>query len=249
MHLSNSRSLAIRDQCRVAGLLSRAELRVAVRSRVPFKRRDLPVLWFASFFFSVILPLVAPAASPLETWRGEAARIRQLAENDSPLAYEQALQLQTAIPATATPADATRALNLLARIEIHLALTDQAAKHAQLALEAARKSGDRIGQAEAQLNICLTSVNQGDIEQLIAAASESISLLDGIDRPDLLGEALLRTSMMYRRTGRIEESVTMCMQAMEIARHTHNSLALTVANQAQAISYHQSESRQQALEH
>src|SRR3990167_8321866 len=53
-----------------------------------------------------------------------------------------------------------------------------------------------------------------------AATTRSVELLEGVSRPDLLGEALLRMSMMYRRVSDFDNSVTMAMQAMEIAKRT-----------------------------
>src|SRR6266702_195277 len=87
------------------------------------------------------------AAAQLDTWRAEAARARMLAENDAPRAYEVAKHLEAALPSNATPADRARSLNLLARIETYLALTEPAAAHAQEAFQLAAASGDRVGQA------------------------------------------------------------------------------------------------------
>ncbi len=179
-------------------------------------------------------------AESLEKWRNELFAARALAENDVAQAYPAAQRLQLGTPADALPADRARALNLLARIEVYAALTEQAEKHAQLALDTARQANDRPGQAEAQLNIALNSVNQARIDASVAATIRSAELLDGADRPELLGEALLRMSMMYRRLGDMDNSVTMAMQAMDIAKRSQNSFALTYAYQGMAISFEQS---------
>jgi tetratricopeptide (TPR) repeat protein len=156
------------------------------------------------------LCLMAPVRGDpaVDDWRGEAARVRQLAENDALQAYERAQALQARLPTDAAAADRARALNLLARVEIYLAKTDDAARHAQQALDLAERNADRVGQAEADLNIALNSVNQGRIDDLVGATNHVLSVLDGVDRPDLMGEALLRKSMLYRRVGRFDDSVT-----------------------------------------
>lgn len=180
------------------------------------------------------------ADSSLDTWRSEAAATRTLAENDASAAYQEALRLQTTLPATATPADRARVLNLLARIEIYTAQIESSANHAQQALELANQNNDRVGQAEAYLSITLSSVYQSRIDVLIDAAPRALEVIEGVDRPDLLGEAMLRLAMMYRRMGQIDESVTLCMQAMEIAKDTNNPLALIYAYQGLGVSYDQS---------
>lgn len=205
--------------------------------------------WFALLFFSFTLPAESFADSALLQWRGALAQTRILAENDAPRAYLEAQRLQAALPASATPADRVRVLNLLARNETYLALTTQADKHAQLALSLAERHEDREGQAEALLDQALNAINQGRIDALAAAASRSVELLDGVNRPDLLGEALLRLSMMYRRQGQLDDSVTVAMQAMEIAKHSDNPLALAYAHQGLAVSYHQSGREMEAREH
>jgi len=55
--------------------------------------------------------------------------------------------------------------------------------------------------------------------------------------------------MMYRRMGQIDESVTLCMQAMEIARGTNNPLALIYAYQGMGVSYNQSDHPSEAYDH
>jgi PAS domain S-box-containing protein len=203
-------------------------------------------IWFAGCFG---LSVAAFAADAMDDWRDAASRTRILADNDAPRAYENALRLQATLPADATAADRARALNLLARIEIHLAQTEKAMEHAQQALALATSSKDRVGQTEAELNIAINSVNQGRIDALITAATQSLAAVDGVDRPDLLNEALLRTAIMYRRIGQFDESVTMAMHAMEIARRSRDPLALTYAHQGMAISFSQSERFEEARDH
>jgi len=61
-----------------------------------------------------------------------------------------------------------------------------------------------------------------------------------VQRPELLAEAMLRTSVMYRRIGQIDESVTLAMQGLDIAQRSGNALALAYAHHGIAIAYDQS---------
>jgi PAS domain S-box-containing protein len=194
-------------------------------------------------------PAFAQGAGSIDAWRARAGEARTLAENDAPSAYDEALRLRDALPPDAPPADRVRLLNLLARIEIYLAQTERSAGHVREAFELATRHGDKLGQAEADINSSLNSVNEGRIDNLVTVTTRSLTELEGTNRPDLMGEALLRTSSMYRRVGQIDDSVTMAMQAMEIARRTNDPLALTYAHQGLAISFDQSFRRKEALEH
>jgi PAS domain S-box-containing protein len=183
----------------------------------------------------------APAKpSSIEEWRAQATRIRQLADNDAPAAYREARELQANLPQEATLADKARVLNLLSRIEAYLALTEPAAAHAREAFDLAMRNGDRVGEAEADLNIALNSINQGRLDEMVAATQNSVMVLEGVNRPDLMGEALLRTTAMYRRFDQFNESVAVAVQAMEIARRARNPLVLAYAHQGLAIAYDQS---------
>ena len=190
----------------------------------------------------LLLPGLAAAAPRLSVaqWRAAADEARALAENDAPRAHAEAERLRAALAADAAPVDRTQALNLLARTETYLGLTAQADAHAREALALARRSGDRVGQAEANLNLALTSVNLGRIDELKAAAPEAVAVLNGIDKPSLVGEALLRASMMYLRLGRIDMAVMTSMRALDIARGNRDPLALAYATQGLGIAYGQS---------
>ena len=188
------------------------------------------------------------AETSAEAWRRRVAETRVLAENDAPAAYREAQRLQTELPADAAPEDRVRALNLLARIQNYLAQTDLAAQRAHEALALAEKSGDRAGRVEADLNLALITINQGDIPGLVESTTDSLSAIDGVDRPDLLGEALLRNSMRYLRFGQLDESVAMSMRAMDIARHSKLPLTLAYAHQGLGISFGQTGSYEQARE-
>ena len=213
------------------------------RAAKPFPGFAMSVLatcWIALLAAGLLSPARAGAAETIDGWRRQAAAIRILAENDAPRAHAQALRLQAALPPAATPADRARALNLLARTEVYLAMTDQAAIHARQASDLAKQNHDRVGQAEADLNVALNAVNEGRIDKLIAASTEAVEVLDGVNRPDLLGEALLRSAMTYRRLGQIDDSVKTTLRAMEIARRTNDPLVLTYAYQGLGVSYSQS---------
>jgi PAS domain S-box-containing protein len=166
--------------------------------------------------------------------------VRQLADNDTPRAYDEAQHLQATLPPGATAADQALALNLLSRVETYLGLTDLAATHARDAFELAATNGDRVDQAESDLNVALNSINQGRLDEMVTATQNSVSALEGVNRPDLLGEALLRSTAMYRRFEQYDESVAVAVQAMEMARRSNNPLALTYAHQGLAIAYDQS---------
>ncbi|WPC66186.1 EAL domain-containing protein [Rhodoferax ferrireducens] len=222
--------------------------------RPPVERRGtcrlLLAVWVVlAGILGLCLPGPVQAATSLNDWRTQAGQTRVLAENDVPRAYTQAQRLQASLPADATPVDRARVLNLLSRIEVYLSLTEKAQKNAETALELAQQQGDRVGQAEAQLNVALNAVNQARIDASITATTRSVELLEDMNRPDLLGEALLRMSMMYRRVNDFDNSVTMAMQAMEIAKRTKDPLALTYAHQGLAISFDLSGRYAQAGEH
>ena len=190
----------------------------------------------------------ADAGDTIAAWRRDVARVRLLADNDAPQAYEQAQQLQAALPSTAAPTDRARVLNLLSRVENHLALTGRASADANAALSLATQAGDAAGQAEAELNIALISINQGLIDEMVKATNHGLAVLDGVDRPDLLGEAMLRAAMMYRRTGQFDDSVTTSMQAMAIARRANAPRVLAYAHQGMGIAFNQSDRLTEARE-
>lgn len=209
--------------------------------------RAVAMLSVAMLCCGITMPV--HAESKLEQWRAQAATTRVLAENDAQAAFEEAKRLQAALPAEATPADQARVLNLLSRAEIYLADTEQADLDAKAALSIAKRNGDRIGQAEAYLNIATNAVNQGDIKALVEASTQSMVLVDGLNKPDILGEALLRGAMMYRRTGQVNESVELCVQAMEIAKRSRDPMALAYAHQCLGISFDQSDRLEDGLQH
>jgi signal transduction histidine kinase/DNA-binding response OmpR family regulator len=187
------------------------------------------------------LVLLSAHAAPIDDWRQRAAVVRKLADNDAPAAYAQAQRLQAEMPADATAADRVRALNLLARIEVHLGHSAQVIARAEQALREATAANDRAGQAEADMNLSLGAVNLNHVERLVEVTSHSIAVLDGVDRPDLLAEALFRGALVLRRVGRFEESATMALQAMDAAQRSGDPLALAYAHHGLAVSYMQSE--------
>jgi PAS domain S-box-containing protein len=191
----------------------------------------------------------ALAAEPLEAWRGEARRVRILAENDAPRAYEEALRLQARLPSDAPPQDKALSLNLLARIETYLARTDDAERHAREAFDIAARHDDRVGQAESDLTVVMNSINQGRMNVMVEATNHGLGVLEGVDRPDLLGEALLRTTVMYRRQEQFDESVAMAMHAMEIARRNQQPIVLAYAHHGLAIAFEQSFRHAESKEH
>jgi PAS domain S-box-containing protein len=198
----------------------------------------------------IALCLCATAdAEPLDAWRREVIETRQLADNDAQAAYREAQRLEAVLPAGATPADRAKILNVLSRIEIYLALTDAAARHAEQALALAKQNDDKVGQVEADMNIALNSVNQGRIDALVAATTDSMTLIEDIKNPELVTEAILRTATMYGRTGAFDASMTLPMQAMDIAERSRDPMALVYAHQGMALALDQTGSLAEVLEH
>lgn len=204
-----------------------------------------------------LLPLIllsawsmqALAGAELEHWRIEMVQVRGLAENNIPQAYAKAQRLQSGVPTDATPADRVRLLNLLARIELYRGESVAVDRYAAQALELAVKHDDRSGQAEIDLLVSLNAVNQSQFERMKEAIHHSMEMLEGSDRKDLLVEAMLRTSMMYLRFGLLDESTSMAMQTLEVAKHGNNPLAHAYAHQGMAIVYEQSRNYSEARDH
>ena len=200
---------------------------------------------------ALILAAVAGAgvAADLPAWRTQLDAVRQLADNDVPSADGQVQALWQGMPVDATPADRAHALNVRSRIENYLAQTDRAAASAHEALAIALRNGDRPGRAEADLNLALITVNQADMKGLVAATSDALSSLEGVDRPDLLSEAMLRASMRYLRFGDLDQSVAMSVQGLEMARRSNNPRALAYALQGMGISFSTAGRHSQALDY
>jgi len=194
--------------------------------------------------------LCAPAlALPLPQWRAEVARVRLLTENDTAAAAAALPGLASALPAEAGIPDRVRLLNVRARIALYRAETEQAGALAEQALAMADQAGDRLGVAEADLVLALNTVNQGRFERLPQLTDQAVKALTGIDRPDLLAEAMLRLAMTYTRFGKIEETVDTCVRTMDLARRSRNPLALAYAHQCMGSSYNSSDVTRQSLEH
>ncbi len=201
------------------------------------------VLWLMFTFCDI-----ANATDTLELWRNKVNETRLLAENNVPLAYEQAQALQKIAPNDASPIDQIHILNVLARVELYASLTDLSAEHAQQAFELAQLHDDKVGQIEADMTIALVAINQADIDKQNKAVIHSMTIIDEVDRPDLLGEVMLRTSMMYRRMEQYEDSVAIAVQAMEIAKQNNNPLAMAHACFALAAAYDISDKSKEALD-
>ena len=206
--------------------------------------------WAAWAVLPLCWMLAAPAcAMPLEAWRAEAQAVRQLAENDTAQAAARAARLAADLPAAATAPDRARLLNLQARIALYRAETGAAARFADRALALAERSGDRVGQAEAYLVISLNTVNEGKFDRLIAVTNQAVKVLEGVERPDLLAEAMLRLAMTYTRFGKLEESVDACLRTLDLARRSRNALALAFGHQCVGSSYNSSDNFAESLEH
>ncbi len=205
-------------------------------------RVSLGLLW--------LLMWCAPAKAELTLpeWRDRLENARRLVENDTPRADGEVSILEAALPDDAPPQDRVMLLNLLARLDVYLGRTDAADEHAQRALALARQAGDRIGQAEADLNLALSTVNQAQIDLMNQAIIDAMTVLDGVDNPRLLVEAMLRTSMMYRRMEQFDDSVAIAVRALDIAKRSGDSLALAYAYHAMAAAYDINHRREEALD-
>ncbi|MEW6766276.1 MAG: PAS domain S-box protein [Pseudomonadota bacterium] len=197
-----------------------------------------------------LLPSAALAAESIEHWRAQAAELRLLIENDAVQAQREAQRLNDTLPPDAPPADQARALNLLARAELYLGLTEDAGKHAQAARDLAEHSGDAVGQVEADLVIVLNAVNAARLDQLAEASRHAMERMQDIpDRPDLLSEAMLRTGMLYRRMGILDDAISLALKNMEIAQRSDNPFALAYAHHGMGIAYEQSGRPKESREH
>lgn len=199
--------------------------------------------------FFVLFSAGTAAEGGLDAWQYQVEETRHLADNDPQQAYRNARRLSESIPVDATKADRARILNVLARTESYLALTEAAGRHAEMALDIAKKNGDKVGQVEADLNIALNSVNEGRLDTLVGATTHSMTLLDGLDRTELVTEAMLRTATMYGRAGAFDASMTLPMHAMDIAQRTSNALAGVYAHSGMAIALEQISRWNEAAEH
>lgn len=209
-------------------------------------RRLLPLL----AAFAIGFADAAQVHNRLEAWRVEAGHVRQLLNNDVPLAKAEILRLQDALPADAAPADRVRLLNLLARAEAYLAETEIAARHLEEAHELARRHDDKTGQVEANLTVMLNAVSEGRLDKMREASAETLLLLDGMDRrPELLAEAMQRTTMLYFRHNQLAAALALALQNEDIARRSGDPLAQTYAQQGLAIAYDQSGAYEKSLDH
>jgi PAS domain S-box-containing protein len=201
----------------------------------------------------VLLALCASAAAhaamPLDDWRNALADLRVKAENDAPQAYLDAQLLQKDTPSGAMLADRARMLNLLSRIELHLALIPESVGHSAEAMAVARQANDADGKIEADLNIALGAINQGRLDDMIAATQDGMSLLENIQNDDLRAEMMFQAAMMYLRFGQFEETTMVAMQALEVARNSSNPRVRAYAEQSMGVAYTQSGRYADAREH
>lgn len=227
---------------------------------VPSRRRftfPLPLnsryraVWHALAVALLLQAGMARAADSemLDAWRHQVSQARQLAENDAPAALWEARRLQAELPVDASFADRVRVFNLLSRIENYLMQVPQALLHARQAQALAIQHADRAGQAEADLNLALVVASQGNLTQLDEIVPHGMEMLEGTNRPELLGEAMGLAAIMYRRRGLIESSVAMAMQALELARHESDPMALAYAHWSAAILFSWSNRDAEARDH
>ena len=107
-----------------------------------------------------------------------------------------------------------------------------AAAYASAAFDLASKSGDRVGQAEADLNNALNAINQGKLDDMVAVTHHSVTVLEGRGPPGFIGRTCCRTTLIYRQFDQVDESgQRSTVRAMDIANRSNNPLALAYAHQ------------------
>ena len=131
---------------------------------------------------------------------------------------------------------------------------DQAAALHQTALTAARRAGDRPGQAGALTNLCAIQGMTGDCRAAAASATQALALYRDLGDRAGQANALNNLGMIQRLTGDHQAATASCRQALELFRdlgHRHgqgDALNLLGALQAQAGDYAAAaETLQQAL--
>lgn len=195
-------------------------------------------------------PPAAPApAADLASWRAAVERLRSLVENDPALALREAGRLAGTPPPDGAAAGRVAALNVRARAELYLGDAGSAAELARQARLEAERAGDRAGQVEANLVLTPASIFMGRIEDSYDATTRALTLAEGVDRPELLAEAMFATCGMYQRRGQLEELVTTAMQAVEIARRSEVPMALVHAHRALGVAYTHTGHPAEAREH
>ncbi|MGD9170048.1 MAG: PAS domain-containing protein [Candidatus Thiodiazotropha sp.] len=191
------------------------------------------LLWF--MLLILCGDVYARSEISLDFWRQRVTEVRLLAENRISQAHAEAQDLLDSLPLNASASDQARLYNMLARIEMYVGETDRAKELIDTAREFAKGAGDNIGLIEAALNTAFNAVNQGDIETLRNAVEDALLMLDGMDRPDLLAEVLLRAAMTSLHSSQLDEAVSASMRNLEIAKQSGDPLAYTYAEQGMAI--------------
>lgn len=186
-----------------------------------------------------------PAASG-PSWNSRMGEIRTLAENNAPLAYQQALSLQPRLPLNEE--DRIGYDNLLSRIELYLARLDEAEAHAEAARRAAVKAEDPDGQVEASINLTYIKLFQGNLEAMYQATREGFALYEKVVKASRRSEILQLVALMYQRTGKQPEATALALRNLSIAQDSYNALALAYAHKALAIIFSQTNHRAEAKE-
>ncbi len=183
-----------------------------------------------------------------DDWHQRAKQVRMLAENDFQEAYRRAQQLAQELPSDAPAADRALALNLLSRTELYLGMTVESNDHAKAALALAQQHDIRDEQAKAYLNLIWNSINIGNMAEHREVASKVLDVLQGVDEPVLLAEAMLATAMTYLRFEQVENAVMVTQQAMEIAKQQEEPMVLAYANMGWAIALDLNNRRKESYE-
>lgn len=193
----------------------------------------------AKLFLLIVTLLPFYCVSALSAERSFNA-LRLMAENDVPGAYSQVQKLRSELTESATARERVQLLNLQARIEFLLALTEQAAAHNNQALQLAVQTDYAVGQADALLNLAKIALNQGKLTESTELTFRSHNLLADIEHPALQAEVKFWVVLAYRRMGKEQESVKAAMEALELARKNEDPTALAYAYRGMALSFEQS---------
>jgi PAS domain S-box-containing protein len=188
-------------------------------------------------------------ADALGEWRQGLLDARQAVENDVPASWQKVELLRQKTPTGLTDQDLARLLILRSRVLLMLSEVRTALPLAREALEQARKAGDKAEQADAHLVIGLIGLTQGDLALERQSVQDALTKLDGVNRPDLLAEAMLRAALHYWRSLQQDAAVTMAMQTMDIAQRSGDPWALVHADRALGVLHQLAGRHQEAVDY
>ena len=102
---------------------------------------------------------------------------------------------------------------------------DQAAALHRTALAAARRSGDKPGQALALLQLGILSWLTGDLQAAAAGFAEALALYEDVGDQHGQALALIQVGVVHQLTGHYPAALASCQQALDMARGSGERLA------------------------